>query len=61
MLAKTSNTADKSVFMSNTISDHEMSFEIKNTLSIISGSNWEYRRHIDLKHIELKHNVPVCL
>ena len=25
----------------NAISDHEMSFEIKHTLSIISGSNWE--------------------
>ena len=33
-----------------------MSFEIKHTLSIISGSNWE-----NLKHIELKPNLPVCL
>ena len=44
------------VFISNAISDHEMSFEIKRTLSIISGSNWE-----NLKHIELKPNLPVCL
>ena len=41
------------VFISNAISDHEMSFEIKHTLSIISGSNWE-----NLKHIELKPNLP---
>ena len=44
------------VFISNAISDHEMSFEIKHTISIISGSNWE-----NLKHIGLQPNLPVCL
>ena len=43
-------------FISNAISDHEMSFEIKLPSSIISGSNWE-----NLKHIELQHNLPVCV
>ena len=33
-----------------------MSFEIKHTLIIISGSNWE-----NPKHIELKANSPTCL
>ena len=43
-------------FISNAISDHEMSFEIKLPSSIISGSNWE-----NPKHIELQPNLPVCL
>ena len=44
------------VFISNAISDHEMSFEIKHTTSTISGSNWE-----NVKHIEFQPNLPVCL
>ena len=53
------------VFLSNAISDHEMSFEIKHTIKvfqaqigkiIILGSNWE-----NLKNIELQPNLPVSL
>ena len=44
------------VFLSNAISDHEMSFEINITSSMISDSNWE-----NLKHIELQPNLPVSL
>ena len=52
MIVITNNNA---LFISNAISDNEMSFEIKYTLSIISGSNLE-----NLKHFELKPNLPVC-
>ena len=44
------------VFISNAIWDHEKSFEIKHTSSIISGSHWE-----NLNHAELQPNLPVCL
>ena len=44
------------VFLSNAISDHEMSFEINITSNMISDSNWE-----NLKHIELQPNLPVSL
>ena len=44
------------VFLSNAISDHEMSFEINITSSMISDSNWE-----NLKHIELQPNLPASL
>ena len=44
------------VFISNAISDHEMRFEISIPSSIISSSNWE-----TIKHIELQPNLLVCL
>ena len=37
-------------------SHDQQRFEIKRALSIILGLNWD-----DLKHIELKPNIPVCL
>ena len=37
--------------MWNAILDHKMSFEIKHTISIISGSNWEILKHIELQPI----------
>ena len=44
------------VFLSNAISDHEMSFEINITSSMISDSNWE-----NLKHIELQPNGELLI
>ena len=44
------------MLVSNSISDHEMSFETEHALSIVSGSYWK-----NLTHIELKPNLPVCL
>ena len=43
------------VFISNAISEHEVSFEIKHTMKH-TGSNWE-----NLKHIEPQPNFLVCL
>ena len=44
------------VFISNAVSDHEISLKLSILSSIISGSNWE-----NLKHIEFQPNLPVCL
>ena len=40
----------------NVMSHHEMSLEVKHALSIIPGSNWG-----NVKHTEVKPNLPVCL
>ena len=44
------------VFIWSTILDHEMIFEISIPSSIISVSNWEI-----LRQMELQPNLPVCL
>ena len=44
------------VFISNAISDHEMSFEIKHTIK----HNFRLKLGIDLKHIERQPNLPIC-
>ena len=42
------------VFISNATSDHEMILKLSIPSSIISGSNWE-----NLKHVELQPNLPI--
>ena len=43
--------AQFSIKCSNSISDHEISFEIKHTIKYNSGSNWENLKHIELQPI----------
>ena len=44
------------VFISSAILGHEMILKLSIPSSIISGSNWE-----NLKHIELQSNLLVCM
>ena len=46
----------QAVFISNAISDHEMSFKSNHNIKHNFRLNWE-----NLKHTELQPNLPVCL